>query len=232
VKTPLILCLTIACSVLQACDAPGEWSASEAPRQLRIDFQRMTHTAAYAPEATQLAPREQESLANFLQVTEVTTNDRIYLEPTSNDRRNGSRISVLARELSRRGYAVATLPPGGDAVPPNALLVTVERYVVTPPDCPNWTKSPSDDHENAAASNFGCANATDLGLMVADPRDLVIGRGMGPESAEHASLAIQRYREGKTSSLSGTSAGAPYNYTFSPGSGSTGATLGGAGAGQ
>ena len=230
-KTPLILCLAIACGALQACDAPGEWSAVEAPRQLRVDFQRMTHTATYAPDATQLAPGEQESLASFLQVAEVTTDDRVYLEPTNNDRRNASRISALARELSRRGYVVATLPPGRDAVPPNTLLVAVERYVVTPPNCPNWTKSPSGDPENAASSNFGCANMTNLGLMVADPRDLVIGRDMGPESAVQAGLAIQRYREGKTSPLSGTTAGTSYNFNINP-SGGSGATPGGAGAGQ
>ena len=230
-KTPLILCLAIACSVLQACDAPGEWTASEAPRPLRVDFQRMTHTAAYAPDATQLAPGEQESLADFLQLTQVTTDDHVYLEPTNNDRRNAARISALARDLTRRGYLVATLPPGRDAVPPNALLVTVERYVVTPPDCPNWTKSPSGDSENAPSSNFGCATTTDLGLMVANPRDLVLGRDMGPESAEYAGLAIQRYREGKTSPLSGPSAGTTYNYNFNSSSG-TGATSGGAGTGQ
>jgi pilus assembly protein CpaD len=230
VKTSLILCLALACGVLQACDAPGEWSTNEAPRQLRVDFERMTHTATYAPEATQLAPGEQEKLASFLQVAQVTTDDHVYLEPTSNDRHNASRISALARDLTRRGYVVATLPPGRDAVPPNALLVTVERYVVTPPDCPNWTKSPNGDHENAPSSNFGCANLTNLGLMVADPRDLLIGRDMGPESAAHAGLAIQRYREGKTTPLAGPTAGTTYNYNFNA-SGGTGGS-GGAGTGQ
>ena len=230
-KNSLILCLALACSALQACDAPGEWSASEAPRQMRVDFRRMTHTAAYAPDATQLAPREQESLASFLQVAQVTTDDHIYLEPTNNDQRNVSRISALARDLTRHGYVVATLPPGRDAVPPNALLVTVERYVVTPPDCPNWTKSPSGDGENATSSNFGCATTTNLGLMVADPRDLLIGRDMGPASADQAGLAIQRYREGKTSPLSGPTAGTTYNYNFNS-SGGTGATSGGTGTGQ
>jgi pilus assembly protein CpaD len=107
----------------------------------------------------------------------------------------------------------------------------VERYVVTPPDCPNWTKSQNEDHENAQTSNFGCANLSNLGLMVADPRDLVIARQLGPASAAHASMAIQRYRNGQTSPLSGPSAGTTYSYTFNGGSG-TGAAPGGAGAGQ
>ena len=118
------------------------------------------------------------------------------------------------RDLSRNGYSVATLPTAPDAVPANSLLVVVERYVVTPPDCPDWTKSPNGDHENAVTSNFGCANVTNLGLMVADPRDLVVGRDLGPADADYTSLAIQRYRAGKTAPLPGASAGT--TYTFAP----------------
>jgi len=230
VKARLILCLAFACGMLAACDAPGEWSAAEAPRQLRVDFQRLTHAAGFAPSATQLAQNEQESLSAFLQAAQVTTDDPVYLEGAPSDRLSGARISALARDLTRRGYSVATLPAAPDAVPRNALLVVIERYVVTPPNCPNWTKSPSDDHENAQTSNFGCSDVTNLGLMVADPRDLVIGRQLGPAGAAQAGLAVQRYRAGQTSPLLGTQAGQTYGTTSSgPGGGGGGAT-GGAGA--
>ena len=230
-KARLILCLALMAGALQACDPPGEWSAAEAPRQLRVDFQRLTHTAGFAPSATRLAPKEQESLNAFLQAAQVTTDDPIYLETVAGDRLGASRVSALARDLTRQGYSVATLPAAPDAVQANALLVIVERYVVTPPDCPNWTKSQSDDHENAPTSNFGCSNLTNLGLMVADPRDLVIARHLGPAEAAQASLAIQRYRTGQTSALSGPSSGTVYNYSFNAGSG-PGASTGGAGTGQ
>ena len=209
---------------LAACDSPGEWSAAEAPRQLRVDFQRLTHTAGFDASATQLAQNEQESLGAFLHAAQVTTDDPIYLEGAAGDRLSGARISALARDLTRQGYSVATLPAAPDAVPRNTLLLVVERYVVTPPNCPNWTKSSSDDHENAQSSNFGCSDVTNLGLMVADPRDLVIGRDLGPANAVQAGLAIQRYRAGQTSPISPTTAGATYNYTFNQ---STGAPTGG-----
>jgi pilus biogenesis lipoprotein CpaD len=230
VKARLILCLALAIGGLQACDSPGEWSASEAPRQLRVDFQRLTHTAGFAPGATKLAPGEQASLTAFLQAAQVSTDDPVYLEPVASDRLGASRVSVLARDLTRQGYAVATLPAAADAVPANGLMVVVERYVVTPPDCPNWTKSQSGDHENAQNSNFGCAELNNLGLMVADPRDLVISRQLGPANAAEASLAIQRYRSGQTSPLTGPPAGTTYSYTFNGGGGGAGATSGGSGA--
>jgi len=215
VKARLIICLALACGALAACDYPGEWSAAEAPRQLRVDFQRLSHTAGFGASATQLAQTEQESLTAFLQAAQVTTDDPVYLEGAASDRLSGARISALARDLTRQGYSVATLPAAPDAVPKNALLVVVERYVVTPPDCPNWTKSSSDDHENAQSSNFGCADATNLGLMVADPRDLVISRQLGPAGAAQAGLAIQRYRAGQTTPLIGTQAGQTYGSTQS-----------------
>ncbi|MGH7124289.1 MAG: CpaD family pilus assembly lipoprotein, partial [Stellaceae bacterium] len=213
--------LALICGALAACDSPGEWSAAEAPRQLRVDFQRLTHTAGFSASATQLAQNEQESLGAFLQTAQVTTDDPVYLEGPAGDRLSAQRISTLARNLTQQGYSVATLPAAPDAVPRNALLVVVERYVVTPPACPNWTKSQSGDHENAQNSNFGCSDATNLGLMVADPRDLVIGRDLGPAGAAQAGLAIQRYRDGKTSPLSPTSAGSTYNLTVNPGGGAS-----------
>ena len=209
-KTRLILCLAALLGALAGCDTPAEWSGAEAPRHLRVDFQRLSHTAGFAANATQLAQNEQDSLSAFLQASQVTTDDPVYLEGAAADRLSAPRIGALARELTRQGYSVATLPAAPDAVPRNSLLVIVERYVVTPPDCPNWTKSQSDDHENAPTSNFGCADATKLGLMVADPRDLVIARQLGPAGAAQAGLAIQRYRAGQTSPLPGASAGQVY----------------------
>jgi pilus assembly protein CpaD len=221
-KARLILCLALACGALQACDSPGEWSPAEAPKQLRVDFQRLTHTAGFAPSSTQLAPSEQQSLNTFLQTAQVTTDDPVYLEAVAGDRLGASRIGALARDLTRKGYSVASLPAAADAVPPNTLLVVVERYVVTPPDCPNWTKSQSGDHDNATSSNFGCSSITNLGLMVADPRDLVIARQLGPASAAQAGLAIQRYRAGQTSPLPTDSTSSTYNVTVNQSGGSSG----------
>lgn len=227
-KARLILGLAIALGALQACDLPGEWTAVEAPKQLRVDFQRLTHTAAFPAGGTALARGEQESLAAFLQAAEVATDDPIYLEAAAEDRINTSRISALARELTHQGYSVATLPTARDAVPANTLLVVVERYVVTPPDCPNWTKSASDDHDNKPTANFGCSTVTNLGLMVANPRDLVIGRQLGPAEATQAGLAIQRYRIGQTSPLPSTGTSSTYNVTVNRSGGSDNASSGAA----
>ena len=40
------------------------------------------------------------------------------------------------------------------------------------PGCPDWSRDPGYDPRNLPLSNLGCANAVNLGLMVADPGDL------------------------------------------------------------
>ena len=85
--------------------------------------------------------------------------------------------------------------------------MVVSRYVVVSPNCPDWSKKPGTDFENRRASNFGCATETNLGLMVANPRDLVVGRSPGPADAEHNAQSLVRYRVRKTESPSNSSTG-------------------------
>jgi len=225
-----LILFAVAAAGLQACTSPpAEWSPVEAPRDIRVDYARTTHAARFASGATQLSPAEQARLANFLRSSEARPHDSIYLEPASGDHLSATRISALARELERHGYQVSSLPPARDAVAPNSLLVVVERYVATPPDCPNFTKSSSEDHDNYPPSNFGCSTQTDLSLMVANPRDLVIGRDPGLEPADPAVLPIQRYRQGKTTPLPSETAGQTYGAAASPTGGSSSAPVQGAG---
>jgi pilus assembly protein CpaD len=68
---------------------------------------------------------------------------------------------------------------------------------VTPPPCPDWRKPATTDFNNQEGANFGCATETNLGLMVANPRDLVNGKTLGPADAEATAKAVQNYRENK-----------------------------------
>jgi len=68
--------------------------------------------------------------------------------------------------------------------------------VVMTPQCPDWRKPSEDDPSNTPSSNLGCATETNLGLMVADPRDLVVGKDIAPSDADHNDYAVRRYRQG------------------------------------
>ena len=83
-----------------------------------------------------------------------------------------------------------------------AVSVFVGRHIVTPPDCPNWGKPAGIDSANRTASNLGCATTRNLGLMLADPGDLVRTNPLAPADGEAAATSIQRYRAGKVNDAS------------------------------
>ncbi len=78
-------------------------------------------------------------------------------------------------------------------MPANRAVVSIGRYAVTLPTCPNWSQSLRYEFTNALSSNYGCANATNLGLMVASPADLASGRPFTGIEAQPAASAVQRY---------------------------------------
>lgn len=86
----------------------------------------------------------------------------------------------------------------------NATM-TPDGIHLTVPGCPDWTKPTRTNYSNSVHSNFGCADATNFGLMVADPADVWAGRNPGPADGTYAAGAIERYRKGETKpQLSGT----------------------------
>lgn len=220
----LSLCLGLA--VVACTPETSEWTAAEAPKELHVDHVRLRHIANFAPNTANLAAGESEKLTAFLETAEVTPEDRIYFEPAEGDRLSAARVGKLAHELSRRGVGAETLPAVANGVPRDHMNIYIDRYVVTPPKCPNWTEPAVGIHTNGVSSNFGCADATNLGLMVANPRDLVIGRRPGPPEGDAAIAGVDRYRRGVPKEPSAVSASSTY------GSQSGGGGAGGAGGGQ
>jgi pilus assembly protein CpaD len=100
-------------------------------------------------------------------------------------------VTAISRELLAYGIVADTSPL--ETVPANHAIVGIGRYTVTLPPCPNWSSPPGAAYTNAHNSNWGCAAATNLGLMVANPADLVSGRTLAPADGQPAVMAVQRY---------------------------------------
>lgn len=62
------------------------------------------------------------------------------------------------------------------------------------PHCPDWSGGNNGNTE-ANGSNYGCATASNLAQMMADPMDLVRGRGGDANSTEVATRAVKAWRE-------------------------------------
>jgi type IV pilus biogenesis protein CpaD/CtpE len=134
----------------------------------------------------------------------------VYNLELAEDRNNG--VQALLREVGL-GELSVTKVAFGEAVPAVAstgpaawrmnrrVEIILERHVVTLPACPDWSRQSGTDFSNQPHSNFGCATQSNLGMMVAEPKDLVSGRTLAPADGVHQAEGIVRYRTGKVVEL-------------------------------
>jgi pilus assembly protein CpaD len=218
IAVPLLL-------VLGACVT--EYSKSEAPVALQVDGAQTRVEVAFAGGSDRLSPGEARRLDGLVLAGNIRRGDRVVIAAAGPPRLAERRAAAISTELLRYGIVASTQIL--DTVPANRAIVAVGRYTVTLPACPNWSESLSYEFTNAFSSNYGCANATNLGLMVADPADLVSGRALAPADGQPAVAAVQRYMTDRIKPPP-----APTSSPFaasSGGGGGGGGETGGAGAG-
>lgn len=200
-QTPRLSALLLALFAvlaLGACAAPGPDVAAFGPKRVTVDPEFHEHEVHFLAGSAEPAPGEGERFRAWLRALAPERGDEIVVSPS---RGMDPALSAARRDYLQRlaanpgeGPAASTAQPlsrAGDAV--KVLMV---RHVVRVPDCPDWSRGGLMDWQNLPTSNFGCATATNLRAMVADPRDLVVGRGSESYDGERAALTIQRYREG------------------------------------
>src|SRR5258708_6183389 len=153
-----------------------EYSTSEAAAQRRVDGDESRRELAFATGSAYLTPGELRKLDGWVLSGSIRPADRVAIAAAGPPGLAEQRAAAISRELLRYGIITQTLAL--DAVPANHAIVSVGRYALTLPTCPNWSQSLSADFTNAFTSNYGCANTTNLGLMVSSPGGLVSGRAL------------------------------------------------------
>ncbi len=148
-----------------------------------------------------LAEDTKAELVTFLERNYSGPDDLILVNPgkTVGGKRPlfEARGRAVQNFLSDLGYVSEVVP--SNVKDENFVVVAVEHYDVRLPACPDWRKNPP--LTNGVWSNHGCADAVNLGLMLADPRDMVTGRELGPMDGTTAASAVERYRKGEVKEL-------------------------------
>ncbi len=186
--------------VLAAC-APGaaEYTKSEAPNRLRVDGATRELALAFAPGSDRLGAGEAARLDGLVAEGGIRPADRVAIAASGPPALAEQRAAAISSRLLRWGIVAETRAHA--AVPRNSAVLTVGRYAVSLPPCPNWSMRPASDFTNAPSSNFGCATAVNLGLMVASPGDLAAGRSLEPADGKPAASAVARYLDDKVPPL-------------------------------
>jgi pilus assembly protein CpaD len=189
----------LAASVLAAVGcAPqtSQWSTVEAPKENKVSLIRFSHSVKFRANEDRMSGPEATRLAGFMRDQNVGYGDQILLIP-GNSALAQRRQESVATAFVRGGLRVMRdVQIDGVALDPNEVRIVVGRHVVTPPPCPNWSKRPDEDFGNTPSGNIGCATATNLGQMVANPSDLLSGQPTSPADGELSAFRVESYRHG------------------------------------
>ena len=175
-----------------------EWSPSQSPKRNTVTWVETQYAVPFADGSAVLSEADRAALERFL--ARQARGDSVRLTVAAAD---GGGALAVRREtavvdyLRSRGLDARLGPLAGQGGSRSTVAVAVGRYIVTPPTCPDWSKPAGGDSGNTSGSNFGCATATNLGMMVADPGHLVRGAAMGPGDGEMLAKGVQDYRSGK-----------------------------------
>lgn len=142
----------------------------------------------YFGAGNRLPETEAQALREYLAGLGVGFSDRLWLEDPETVGAK-ERRAAIARIVAEAGVLLSTSSLASTDNPPagGTVRLRIERAEAIPPKCPDWSGPSGQNMTGSTHSNYGCATATNLAAMIADPRDLADGRDYkGTGSAEAA----------------------------------------------
>jgi pilus biogenesis lipoprotein CpaD len=133
------------------------------------------------------------------------------------------RAQRVRQSLSSAGARwVSTSLEPGMAMGPDKVVVVRSEYLIATNNCPNYNPSSIGNPNESPMPGIACADAYNMGQMLARPRDAAMGRAAGLADGTVNADAVQRYREGRVRVVGGSGGG---------GGAGAGGAAGGSGAG-
>lgn len=164
------------------------------PKTPVLVYEPASYDIHYPQNAVILSGTEERTLKAFLASTAANPGGNIALMAAPpHTPATAERLGDLRSRLQQWGYAsVITVEDSG--VPRDRIRVSSSTVTATAPDCPDWSYAHMENYRNSVLSNFGCAHATNLVRMVADPNDLVAGTGDSGADAQRTGGVLEVYR--------------------------------------
>lgn len=143
-----------------------------------------------------LSAAQAQALDDYLGGIRLRYGDRVQLSDPS-AYRAAERRAAVAEVVADRGLLLEPASASAEAAPAGTIRLTVLRSKADVPECPDWSRVSQPEVASSTASNFGCATNANLAAMVADPNDLLEGKGDGAPDSTNAARAIRTYRQAK-----------------------------------
>ena len=214
----VFLCLMLpACSSTEMQGVDPREYYSRHPIKNRVEMKTEAHLVTFEPGAVKLTKGEIENFRHKVNQRSMMAVDSVMIDMSKAMLNNSSRRQSLERMMKYMGYNGGNVRfQAGEGLERQQAVIHITFAEAVLPDCPDWRKASNHNYSNTSQANFGCANETNLGLMVADPRDLQRGTGeLPPAVSERGDRVLHDYRGGKSyngqegsdSSKSSTAAG-------------------------
>jgi pilus biogenesis lipoprotein CpaD len=225
-RSPVVLLVVlVAAACLAACaQSPVVQQAAFDTRQDPVRADTMV-AVNFAPGSSGLDAGQVNELRTMVAAGRRAQRDEFVVVSDGSggpmQRLRAQRVSQSLSEAGARWVGTSVEP--AMATGPNAVVIVRSEYLLGQ-NCPTYSPVTIANPNEALMPGFGCADAYNMGQMLARPRDAAVGRPSGPADATVNAAAIARYREGKVKALdtSGITGG------MSSGSGGGGAAGGGA----
>lgn len=205
----------LALALLMGCTPEvAQWTPSESPKENKVIRMVFTHTIHYPSQTSSLGDIEKRNLQQFLK-NKVSRPSSVFVILHEQSGHSDVRIKNIQRELLRHGIPFDQIQveneQSGTSITHHTrrkgteIEVIIEQYAIIPPSCANFSQSLGDAQQAYTYGNFGCADAVNFGMMLANPRDLIQGRSVGDSSGKVMADGVRRYYQDNIKPLMETS---------------------------
>ncbi|MGF1753188.1 CpaD family pilus assembly protein [Vibrio makurazakiensis] len=161
-------------------------------REPSVDVVAVTNKLTLNLSGTSLTTEEKADIQQFVQRRGVLSNLKIKLE--SNTAKGKKQLKKVEIQLLSNGiYPSQITRVDGSSTQSGDIVILAESYRAKVPACNAGKASKSVMSSYKKQNNFGCANASALAQMVANPKDLIVGESLGHTQGEKAVSTIDRY---------------------------------------
>ncbi len=188
------------CIILSGCASgyqANKFSGSETAARNTVEMVRLAYPVLAENTGQDVISKATlNGINRFLSDSNVRYGDRLLID-------RGAKVSDKRVQTLYKYFRSLGLETGEEigifGAEPAAgnMTIYLERHTVQTPECTGLNTPSTPNHQNAPMPNFGCSNATVLGLMVADPRDLVAGKSDTSGDTEKATAAVKANRKSK-----------------------------------
>jgi type IV pilus biogenesis protein CpaD/CtpE len=222
-----------------------EWTPAESPKENKVNRVVFTHSLHYPAHAERMEAEEKRKFNQFLR-NHAPSPSAVSVIIQEYGGHSEKRIKDVERELLKYGISHDLITvdydeleaPHSYSYPGNkkhqkhkessgsGVEVIVERYIVIPPSCANFSSPIGNAEQAYNSSNFGCSTEANLGMMVANPRDLIRGRDRSAYDGKVIAAGVNRYENDKVkqiTEIATTTLTTPGNPATSGGGAATGA---------